>query len=308
MKDTEEKQNNSNKIRTVLFVIFALVFAISAGFFIRSRIQYKESSEDYSDAAAIAGLDKETEDLPAEPEPEETPEVPVDPRPEIPQVEPEVILPEYEDIRNDTYAHRLSKTDLTALREESADVKGWILIPDTLVDYPIMQGDDNQFYLEHTWKGKANAGGSIFIECQCSGDFSDFNTIIYGHRMGNTSMFGTLASYKKQEFYEEHPCVYICIDGSVRRYDIFASYEPKTTSCTYWVRYDKDEYKQRVIDFALEQSVIDCGIVPETDDSIITLSTCTGNGHATRWVVQAVFAGEMKTAESSESLRQEEIK
>ena len=310
MKTKEEKNKTNKSIRIVLIILCAVIFAVSGWSFVRSRIQYRESALDYDEASAIAGLDEEPAQPPLDPRPPEEPETPaVEPRPEIPQVEPEPeVVSKYENIRNDIYARRLATTDLEALREESADVKGWILIPDTLVDYPLMQSDDNQFYLEHTWKGKPNAGGSIFIECMCRDDFTDFNTIIYGHRMGNTSMFGTLASYKKQEFFEEHPSVYICLDGCVRRYDIFASFEPKTTACTYWVQYDKDEYKQRVIDFALEQSVIESGIVPETDDSIITLSTCTGNGHATRWVVQAVLAGETKTAGSSEELRLEETK
>lgn len=304
----DDRLKTKKRRRVFLIVICALVFIGSGGLYLKSQIQYKQSSEDYGQASQIAGLVEEPEAPPLEPLPAEEPEAPAEePVPDTPEADPEPAS-DLEDIRIDANARRLAKTNLAALREESADVKGWILIPDTLVDYPVMQGDDNLFYLEHTWKGNANAGGSIFLECMCAGDFSDFNTIVYGHRMGNTSMFGTLASYKKQDFYEEHPSVYICVDGYVRRYDIFASFEPKTTDCTYWVQYDKDEYKQRVIDFSLEKSVIDCGIVPDVDDSIITLSTCTGNGHATRWVVQAVLTGEMKTAESFESPRQEEAK
>ncbi|MCQ2566111.1 MAG: class B sortase [Clostridia bacterium] len=302
MRSKEERLRKKKGRRIFLLIICAMVFAGSCGLYVLSRIQYRESSQDYGEASAIAGLNEDITALPEGPQPFEEPEVLTgDPEPEEP-------ISKLEDITTDANARRLAMTNLDALREESADVKGWIVIPGTLVDYPLMQGDDNQFYLEHTWLGKANAGGSIFIECQCSEDFTDFNTIIYGHRMGNTSMFGTLASYKKQSFFEEHPSVYICVDGCIRRYDIFASFEPKVTDCTYWVMYDKEEYKQRVIDFSLEKSVIDCGIVPDTSDSIITLSTCTGNGHATRWVVQAVLAGEMKTAESSESLRQEDLK
>ena len=311
--EMNKKTARSSKLKkryTWIMALCAVVFVASLGMFIHTRTQYMESQVDSDEALEIAGVSDT--DIP-EPQPatEDTTASRIDAITEAQtsgseNPDPGETANGLSSLGDDPLAVLLSKTDIAALKEVNEDVLGWICIPDTLVNYPLLQGEDNQFYLEHTWKGKANAAGSIFLECECSPDFTDFNTIIYGHRMSNTSMFGTLASYKKQEFWENHKSVYICMEGVVRRYDIFASYEPKITDCTYWVNYSKTEYKQRVIDFALEKSVIDCGITPKTADGIITLSTCTGNGHATRWVVQAVLTGEMKTTEGSESLRPED--
>lgn len=315
MKSKAEREKRRKKRYIGSMICCGLIFVGSFGMYLYTNQQYKESQVDTDEAQIISGIADIQENLPNI-DPGDTSEDTAASRIDaITDAQNSAVSSDEGQessgrqllsLRNDPQAVQLAQTDIDALEEVNEDVLGWICIPDTLVNYPLMQGEDNQFYLEHTWKGKANSAGSIFLECQCSPDFTDFNTIIYGHRMSNTSMFGTLASYKKQSFWEEHKSVYICLDGVIRKYDIFASYEPKVTDCTYWVRYIKDEYKQQVIDFALEKTVIDCGITPQVSDEIITLSTCTGNGHATRWVVQAVLTGEMKTTEDSESLRPED--
>ncbi|MCI7713584.1 MAG: class B sortase, partial [Clostridiales bacterium] len=174
----------------------------------------------------------------------------------------------------------------------NSDVLGWILIPGTAVSYPVVQGTDNDYYLNHTWKKWTSVVGSIFLECHNSRDLSDFNTIIYGHRMNNGSMFASLKNYKKQSWWSDHPCVYITDDSGSHKYEIFAAYEVSTEGETYRLGFGSDREKQAFIDYCLAQSVIDTGVVPRTYDRILTLSTCTGQGHATRWVVQAVLRGE----------------
>ena len=181
--------------------------------------------------------------------------------------------------------------DFTALREVNRDVQGWIMIPGTVISSPLLQGEDNQYYLKHTWKKWTSAVGAIFLEWQNSPDLSDFNTIIYGHRMNNGSMFASLKNYKKQSYWAAHPCVYITDDNGSHKYEIFAAYEVSTTGTTYQLGFSDDASKQAFIDYCLEQSVIDTGITPTVYDRVLTLSTCTGNGHATRWVVQAVLKG-----------------
>lgn len=99
-------------------------------------------------------------------------------------------------------------------------------------------------------------------------------------------MFSPIRNYRKQDFWEAHPYVYIVSDAGVYRYEIYSSYEAGVTSDTYRLGF-KEQGKQVFIDMGLEQSVIDTGVVPETTDRILTLSTCTGSGHETRWVVHA---------------------
>jgi hypothetical protein len=79
---------------------------------------------------------------------------------------------------------------------------GWILIPDSPISYPMVQGNNNSYYLKRTWRGNSSVVGAIFLDAQCDDDFSDFNTIIYGHRMNNGSMFAGLAKYKNYSYYK----------------------------------------------------------------------------------------------------------
>lgn len=137
-----------------------------------------------------------------------------------------------------------SGMDLSPLQEVNPDVVGWTAIPGVL-SYPLLQGGDNAYYLTHAWNGEENAAGAVFLDCRADACLGDFNTLIYGHRMRNGTMFGSLKHYKDAE-------------------------------------------KQDFIRCGLERSVIDTGVTPTAEDTVITLSTCSGGDRNTRWVVQAV--------------------
>lgn len=186
----------------------------------------------------------------------------------------------------------LMETDLSALKEVNAEVLGWICIPDTPLSYPLLQTQDNQTYLTRAWDGTANSGGSIFLECKSSPDFSDFNTIVYGHRMKNESMFGPLRHYDSQEYLDSHPCIYIVTAEGVRRYGIFSAYEAPVVSNTYRLYIRDEETKREALEYFVTSSVLESGLTPTVDDQILTLSTCTGTGtYHSRWVVQGVLTG-----------------
>lgn len=201
----------------------------------------------------------------------------------------------------DPYAEALQSMDFTALRKKNKDVLGWILIPNTVISYPLVQGEDNDYYLSHTWRKSRNVVGAIFMDWQCSADLSDFNTIIYGHRMNNQTMFAKLLNYKKQSYLNNHPRFYITDDNGTHTYEIFAAYEVEVKAPTYCIAFSSEAERQSFIDFCVEQSVVDTGVIPTVNDRIVTLSTCTGNGHATRWVVQGVERVETGTAPSEEA-------
>jgi sortase B len=133
--------------------------------------------------------------------------------------------------------------------------------------------------------------GSIFLECGNDPGFSDFNTVLYGHNMNNGSMFGSLRKYKKKSWWKAHPTVYITDQNGSRAYQIFAAYEVSTAGDTYQIGFPAGGARQSFLDFCTGSSVYDTGVVPSVYDHIVTLSTCTGRGHATRWVVQAAAAG-----------------
>ena len=180
-----------------------------------------------------------------------------------------------------------SGMDLSPLQEVNTDVVGWIEIPGVL-SYPLLQGGDNAYYLSHAWNGEENAAGAVFLDYRADACLGDFNTLIYGHRMRNGTMFGSLKHYKDADFWRENPSVYLANENGTWRYDIYAAYETGLTAATYQREFSEPEEKQDFIRCGLERSVIDTGVTPTAEDTIITLSTCSGGGRDTRWVVQAV--------------------
>lgn len=180
-----------------------------------------------------------------------------------------------------------SGMDLSPLQEVNADVVGWIAIPGVL-SYPLLQGGDNARYLTHAWNGEENAAGAVFLDYRADTCLGDFNTLIYGHRMRNGTMFGSLKHYKDTDFWRENPSVYLANEDGTRRYDIYAAYETGLTAATYQREFSGPEEKQDFIRCGLERSVIDTGVKPTAEDTVITLSTCSGGDRNTRWVVQAV--------------------
>ncbi|MBQ3134243.1 MAG: class B sortase [Oscillospiraceae bacterium] len=272
-------------MRKVLMLVLAVVFVASGALLLRQAGDYRQTQQSREQARQTAGL--------FQPEQTRLPEVqtPLDPLP------PESEQPEQRPLEEQ--AAYLWDVNLAGLRQTNTDVLGWISIPGTQLDYPFLQGEDNQYYLNHTWQGKRNAAGSVFLECKVSSDFSDFNTIVYAHNMKNGSMFGSLRQYRTQSHYEANPYIYIIDDSGVRRYEIFAAFEAEVVGYTYRLDVNTPEKKQAFLDYSARRSVIETEIVPTVEDSVITLSTCTGNGYDHRWVVQGVLTGTFTAPEPS---------
>jgi len=271
------------KLRKILSAILAVVCVVSGGLYLRYQLDYRSGGDAYGEAEALA-LQTEAA-VPTEETEPVSESVPAEPYWAPAPVE------------NDPNMEEMAKKSLTALRQINEDVVGWIWIPNTRVSYPLMQGEDNDFYLEHTWNREKNAVGSIFLEWQNAADLSEFNTIVYGHNMKNGSMFRILLDYQQEDFREEHPYVYILTDAGIYRYEIFSAYQAEVTSDTYQIGMQWDKTKQEYIDRAIKKSVIDTDITPVITDRILTLSTCAGLGGTlgmeNRWVVHACLPMEL---------------
>jgi len=187
----------------------------------------------------------------------------------------------------DPHLDTVAAMDLNALRQENPDVIGWILLPGTDINYPVMQGTDNEYYLHHTWLGEKNAVGSIFMEHRNDPSFAEFNTILYGHNMINGSMFSDLGKYTGANFHQTHPYVYLNTDSGALRYEVFSAYQADLGSATYGLSFRQENTKKEFLIHALKNSKFDMGVIPELTDRILTLSTCSGTGSTTRWVVHA---------------------
>lgn len=261
-------------LRKSLSALLAILFLVGAAGMFRSLVGYRQGAQDYSAAEELAGLPKT--------------ETPLEEGP------PQESLPEEQQEEADPHLVALLQTDLSALQAVNSEVIGWIQIPETELSYPLLQGTDNAYYLDYTWQKAKNAVGSIFMDYRNDGALGDFHTIIYGHNMKDGSMFGHLHDFKDSPFLEQHPCIYVLNEQGCRVYRIFAVYEASvSTAEAYQLDFANDDEKQAFIDKCLSLSIVDTQVIPTIDDRIVTLSTCTGRGYSTRWVVQAVLAEEV---------------
>lgn len=178
--------------------------------------------------------------------------------------------------------------DFDALKAINEDVVGWLYVEALEISYPVVQGKDNDEYLHTTYDGTYNFAGSIFIDYENSSDFTDPNTIVYGHNMKNGSMFGILKRMLTENAYDTSPYFWILTPEHNYRYEIFAAYTTAVGSSTYTLfsAHDK-EFKEYLLQMK-SNSEIDTGdLQPGKKDNIVTLSTCTGNS-STRFTVQGV--------------------
>jgi len=271
-------------LRKLFLLLFAIVFVGSGYLLLRQFHDYTVAQNAYDQAKEASAAEDTTSPEAVE---LEEPAVPLEAAP-----------PEDDGFSKeplDESLHFLLETNLPQLRQTNEDVLGWIHIPDTQLSYPLLQAEDNQLYLNKSWDGISTSAGSIYLECKSSPDFSDFNTIVYGHRMKDGSMFGSLRNYNKQEYLESHPYVYIVTDEDVRQYEIFSAYQASVVSDTYRLYVEDPEAKQAALDHFISSSVLESALTPDVDDQILTLSTCTGTGNYNyRWVVQAALAARWK--------------
>lgn len=180
------------------------------------------------------------------------------------------------------------EVDFDKLKSVNEDVVGWIYV-DALPDisYPIVKGKDNQTYLHQTYEKNYNFAGTIFVDYENSGDFSDCNTLVYGHNMKNGSMFGHLKKFREDDrLYKQDKYFWILTPERNYRYEIISAYTTGVNSDTYTLFKGPGEEFEKYLETIKGYSEIQ---TDDTDltikDKIVTLSTCTGN-ESTRFVVQ----------------------
>lgn len=181
---------------------------------------------------------------------------------------------------------------LDGLRELNSDVIGWIEIPDTNVDYPVMQTKDNQYYMDHTFYRTENPAGSIYMEAENQQDFSDLVTFVYGHRMRDNSMFGTLKYYEDREYWQEHPQIYISTYEKELVYDIFSVHRAEISEDTYTLFFTAGDAYEAHLQREKERSWYDTGIEVSREDKVLVLVTCTAEQKNERIVVLGRCKGE----------------
>lgn len=183
------------------------------------------------------------------------------------------------------------RVNFDELMKINPDTIGWIRFhPEpSQISYPIVKGKDNSEYLKKTFSSNENTLGAIFMNVDNNASFADRNTIIYGHRMKDGSMFRHLQDYEEKSFWESNPYFYIYTpDGREITYHIYSAGQVEDTSDTYLTSFESDEAYQSFLDLTKEVSLYDTGIELNGQSTIVTLSTCTSASDNHRFVVRGV--------------------
>lgn len=270
------------------FPIFrVLILLLAVGVLIYASLQLmdyyaedRQSDQTAQDLREQAVISIPVSSIPEATQAETFPVIPEDVQENEPEEMPAEPLPDYPAI---SYTIPIL-VDFSLLKEQNPDIIGWIYCADTPINYPIVQTEDNEYYLYRLPDGTSNASGSIFADFRNLADFSDPNTMIYGHNMKNGSMFASLLNYRQQSYYDAHPCLWILTPERAYRVDLLAGYTTPSDGEIYNV-FSSAEEMQAVLSRIMEDSSFCPAEIPEDIQNIVTLSTCTYEYNIARYVV-----------------------
>lgn len=237
---------------TIILLIAVVVFVISGVMLARILLQYKAGDDEYTGVAKI-GIN-------------------------IPKVEAE--KDEYEKYW----------VDFDALKKENSDIVAWIRFDQPeVINYPVVQTDNNKTYLNTSFKKNQSIYGTVFMDKDNDKNFVDENTMLYGHNMKSGAMFGSLKKYNEESYYKEHPYFYIyTLDGKASKYQICAVRRVKADGDAYYMTFADTDTYQTYLDTMHKESYYNTDTEVNTESKLVTLSTCT-NTDADRLIVQGVL-------------------
>ena len=181
-----------------------------------------------------------------------------------------------------------SSVDFETLKAQNSEVVAWLFNENGIVNYPVMQAADNEYYLNHLIDGSENINGSLFLHFGNAPDFSDKNTLLFGHSMKNGTMFACLLRYRNQSYYNNYPCFYLYTPNGNYRLDVFAAYETLDDDRAYSSsgRISEGDLNDLVA-YMQSRSSIATEIEVSGKDRIVSLSTCAYSSDNARFIVAA---------------------
>lgn len=195
-------------------------------------------------------------------------------------IEKAVIKQEIEDGKDNKNSLPIS-IDFSKLKEENTDIVAWIYCEGTPINYPIVQTNNNSYYLSRMINKDYNRAGTIFMDYRNNADFSDNNTIIYGHNMKSDMMFGIITNYTNQDYYEKHKEMYLFTENKNFKIELLSGYIVPENSNIYNL--------DNSFEFINENSTFKSDIDVSSNDRLITLSTCSYEYEKARYVLIGVL-------------------
>ncbi len=174
--------------------------------------------------------------------------------------------------------------DFDSLLERNKDVLGWLYCPNTVINYPVVQGKNNDQYLHRDLDGKYLVSGTLFSDYRNGTLDEDTNYIIYGHNMKNGTMFNILTKYKQQAYYDQHPVIYYLTPDGNYKLELFAGLVVKRNDRIYDPKLDEEEFTTLLNDYRAK-STFKADVELEYNDTIVTLSTCSYEFDNARYIV-----------------------
>lgn len=264
----------------IFFLLIAICVILgSGGMLIKTAREYKMAENEYKKLERYAEQTLPTEELPTLDTANtlQGPIVQEEPKKELSRNTNRADFPDLE-------------VDFEGLEKINRDVVAWLYVGAVGISYPVVQGEDNDYYLHQTFEDKKNSAGSIFMDWEVNADLTSWNTFIYGHNMKNGTMFGSLKRFIREEgLYDKDPYIYIFKKEGIYRYKIYSYYMDSPDSKSYWTCDTLKEYRQ-YIRTVLGKSVYDCQTEATEEDNTVTLVTCSGSGASKqRFFVHGIF-------------------
>lgn len=241
---------------TALLILFILGFFLSAALFFGRWQEYARGRDAYNQLAETAAV----------------PDVPPEPKQEPEPVRKSVPV----------------QVDFDALKAVNEDVIGWLYCEGTEINYPVLQGEDDNEYLRTLYNGEHNVAGSLFLDQRCRRDFSDPHPIIYGHRMKDGKMFGALHHYVEPDFCEAHPLFYLLTPEQNYKIHVFSGYVTPADGPAYQVEFSNREDWESYLEMIQKESQVETDLAPQPDQQVITFSTCNYEFKDARFVLHGI--------------------
>ena len=189
---------------------------------------------------------------------------------------------------NETEEEAAFSVDYDALYAINKEYIGWIYIPDTKINYPMVRAKNNDKYLHRSFKGQYAGCGTIFMDYRNNKDYTDSHTVIYGHLMKNHTMFYDVRRFEKKDYYDSHRYIYIYVDGGYYVYKTFSFFQTTATSEVYTFKFDGVDKFNDYCAMLQKKSKFGKDVTLSFDSKVITLSTCVDASSDKRWVLHAV--------------------
>jgi sortase B len=289
---SDNKKTGKNWILNILAAILFISFVVFGVLFFKETIPYWKGNKAYSDMNRKAISVKTLEPLSAEGISEAYMQtqmaLPTATNvPGMPKMTPTPIPTLTADQIDLMRINALIEIDFNYLQEINPDIIGWIFMERENINYPIVKGQDNYFYLTRLPDKTPNRLGSIFMEHKNKPDFSDDTTVLFGHNMLDDSMFAPLENYREQWYYDEHPYLYIFTPDATYRVEVFAGYvvEAKDIGSLHQ-KFESIEEKRDFVANSILRSTFKSNVHIDDDDRFVSLFTCAYDFSDARYVVQ----------------------